>query len=109
MPSLRQTSATVTPLSACCNANTICDSVNLDFFMAIVRLPSCHKLPAFLYFILAVFFGRRSHRSNVRRDTSVSAQCEKYEAPLWSVREFELSGLRHEPKASAAPYPTRSF
>src|SRR5690348_17828962 len=60
MPSLRQTSATVTPLSACCNANTICDSVNLDFFMAIVRLPSCHKLPAFLYFILVGFFGRRS-------------------------------------------------
>src|SRR5689334_14972340 len=47
MPSLRQTSATVTPLSACCNANTICDSVNLDFFMAIVRLPSCHNCPLF--------------------------------------------------------------
>jgi hypothetical protein len=28
--------------------------------MAIVRLPSCHKLLAFLYFILAGFFGRRS-------------------------------------------------
>jgi hypothetical protein len=29
----------VTPLSACCNANTICASVNLDFFMAICQAP----------------------------------------------------------------------
>ena len=28
---------------------------------------------------------------------------------LWSVREFELKSLRHEPKASAAPYATHSF
>jgi hypothetical protein len=27
--------------------------------MAIVRLPSCHKLPAFLYFILAGFPGEK--------------------------------------------------
>src|SRR5689334_18089772 len=47
MPSLRQTSATVTPLSACCNANTICDSVNLDFFMAIVRLHPVINCPLF--------------------------------------------------------------
>jgi len=33
----------------------------------------------------------------------------KYEAALWSVREFELKSLRHEPKASAALYATRSF
>jgi hypothetical protein len=33
----------------------------------------------------------------------------KDEAALWSVREFELKSLRHEPKASAAPYTTRSF
>jgi hypothetical protein len=32
MPSLPQISATVTPLSACCNAKTICDTMNLDSF-----------------------------------------------------------------------------
>src|SRR5262249_933139 len=57
MPSLRQTSATVTPLSACCNANTICDSVNLDFFMAIVRLPSCHNCPLFSILFWPCFSG----------------------------------------------------
>src|ERR1051326_2583190 len=47
MPSLRQTSATATPVSACCNANTICASVNLDFFMAIVRLHPVINCPFF--------------------------------------------------------------
>src|SRR5438067_13137492 len=36
MPIFPHTSATATPASACFKANTICDSVNFDLFMAIM-------------------------------------------------------------------------
>jgi hypothetical protein len=49
-PSLRQTSATATPVTACCGANTIRDSVNFDLFIAIYQAPILSQLPCFFLF-----------------------------------------------------------
>ena len=46
MPILRQTSATVTPVSAWQRAKTIWNSVNLDFFIAIGGLGGGYSEPS---------------------------------------------------------------
>src|ERR1043166_4829217 len=72
MPSLRQTSATATPVSACCNANTICASVNLDFFMAIVRLHPVINCPLFSILFWQGFSGEGHIVYSVRHyDSSI--------------------------------------
>src|ERR1044072_2028899 len=84
MPIFRHTSATATPVSACFNANTICDSVNFDLFMAIMSSPASHNCPAFFYFIVALFLGRRSI---VLRDDLKRWIC-------WSLRRESLQFLQ---------------
>src|SRR5262245_28966550 len=71
MPSLRQTSATATPVSACRNANTICASVNLDFFMAIVRLHPVINCPLFSILFWQRFSGGGHFKARERSFASL--------------------------------------
>jgi hypothetical protein len=68
----RQTSATATPVSACLRANTICASVNLVFFMAIICLVETKINCPKLYFSMVHFIGGNQSALFFERDSSTS-------------------------------------
>src|SRR4249919_3209423 len=93
MPIFRHTSATATPVSACFNANTICDSVNFDLFMAIMSFPASHNCPAFFYFILALFLGRRS-AVNVYMAAEIELHTAVHKSIIDKLNEVVVSSLK---------------
>src|SRR5471030_3179969 len=58
MPSLRQTSGTDVPSSACFRAKTICSSVNRDFFIGTSSVQGSHYHAGILFLNGAGFWGR---------------------------------------------------